>query len=230
MEYFSSRGKSSEKFWNILKGIVRIIIRVVIEVFHRLVINMFDTIFGFLSWPEKKLRIKILILAVSKEPAVFLPSELDLALGFAGESVKKNFNVKLLPHKNGHFVEVLKATPPVEALYTKGGNGALKEEFKEAGNFFASNLCGLFYPVTTFVVIDIAGASGCSLGPLTDYITLDRDGAKNDSTLVHEIVHACGLWHVKERSNLLYRFKSRGNDVNWWQKNIFRSSRHITYW
>lgn len=215
---------------NILQGFGRVTIRIVFETIHRLLINIFDTIFGFLNWPEKKIRIKILILEGSKDRAVLSPTELDNALEYAKGSLKKNFNVKLLPVKKGQFVELSKIISPGEALYTKGGHGALKEEFKVAGNFFAANLSGLFYPVTTFVVIDIAGAIGCSLGPLTDYITLDRAGAKNDSTLAHELAHACGLWHVKERSNLLFRFKSRGNEVNWWQKNIFRSSRHITYW
>ena len=127
-------------------------------------------------------------------------------------------------------MEVLKAIPPYEVLYTKGGHDALKEEFKVAGSFFAANLSGSFFAVTAFVVIDITGAIGCSLGPLSDYITLSHAGAKNNSTLAHEIAHACGLWHVKERSNLVYRYTSRGNTVNWWQKNLFRGSRHVTYW
>jgi hypothetical protein len=98
------------------------------------------------------------------------------------------------------------------------------------GSFFAANLTGLFYPVTAFVVLDIDHASGCSLGPLTDYVTLDPDGAKNASTLAHEIAHACGLWHVQSKSNLLWRTFSRGDEIKWWQKNIFRGSRHVTYW
>ena len=213
-----------------IKGIARVIARIIVEGFHRVVINLFDTLFGFLNWPEKKLRIKILILEGSEDRAVLSPSELDVALGYAKVSLKKNFNVKLLPAKKGQLVELLKVIPPRDVLYTKGGYGALKEEFKVAGNFFASHLSGSFYPVTVFVVIDIVGASGCSLGPLTDYITLDPDGARAVSTLVHELAHAGGLWHVKESANLLYRFKSRGNEVNWWQKNLFRGSRHVTYW
>jgi hypothetical protein len=100
----------------------------------------------------------------------------------------------------------------------------------DSGSFFASNLSGLFYPVTAFVVLDIDHASGCSLGPLTDYVTLDPGGARNASTLAHEIAHACGLWHLRSKSNLLWRTSSRGDKVKWWQKNIFRSSRHVTYW
>jgi hypothetical protein len=68
------------------------------------------------------------------------------------------------------------------------------------------------------------------LGALTDYVTLDPVGAKNVSTLAHEIAHACGLWHQQAKSNLMWRTFSRGDEIKWWQKNIFRSSRHITYW
>lgn len=213
-----------------IRGISRVFVRIIVEGFNRVVINLFDTLFGFLNWPEKKLRIKIFILEGSKNRAILSPSELGVALEYAKETLKKNFNVRLLPAKNGQFVEFLKAIPPGEALYTKGGHGALKEEFKVAGNFFAANLSGSFYPVTAFVVSDIVGAIGCSLGPLTDYVTLDPDGARGVSTLVHELAHACGLWHINEKANLLWRFNSRGDEIKWWQKNILRSSRHVTYW
>jgi hypothetical protein len=124
----------------------------------------------------------------------------------------------------------LKATTPKEVLYTKGGKGALSEEFKAAGNFFAANLVSPIYPVTVFVVEDIEGATGCSLGPMTDYVTLSHDGAKQGSVLAHELAHACGLWHVNDKTNLLWNRNDRGNKIRWWQKNIFRGSRHVTYW
>ena len=219
------------KIWNGIKGSTRISVRIIIETVHRLSINVFDTLFGFLNWPEKKIRIKIYILQHPQANPVLSPVDLETAIEYAKSSFKKNFNTRLLPHKNNQpFTEILQKKAPYEALYTKGGIGALAEEFKVAGSFFASDLTGLFYPVTVFVVLDIDHASGCSLGPLTDYVTLDPDGAKNASTLAHEIAHACGLWHLTTRSNLLWRNSSRGDAVKWWQKNIFRSSRHITYW
>jgi len=220
-----------EKIRNGIKAIIRITTRIIIEALHRVVINIFDTLFGFLGWPEKKLRIKIFILQDPQANPAVSPADLDNALKYAKRSFKKNFNTKLLPCKSGQqFTEVLQKKAPHEVLYTKGSIGALAEEFKIAGSFFASNLSGLFYPVTVFVVLDIDHASGCSLGPLTDYVTLDPDGAKNASTLPHEIAHACGLWHIRSTSNLLWRNFSRGDEVKWWQKNIFRSSRHVTYW
>jgi len=220
-----------EKIWNGIKGSTRIITRIVAEAFHRLVINIFDILFGFLNWPEKKLRVKIFVLQDPKADPVVSLDDLDTAIEYANRSFKKNFNTRLLPYKSGQqFAEVLKRKTPYEVLYIKGSIGALAEEFTITGSFFASNLSGLFYPVTAFVVLDIDHASGCSLGPLTDYVTLDPDGAKNASTLAHEIAHACGLWHVGSKSNLLWRTFSRGDKVEWWQKSIFRSSRHVTYW
>lgn len=206
-------------------------IRILVESFHRVVINLFDTLFGFLNWPGKKLRVKIFILQNSQADPVVSPADLDTAIEYAKRSFKKNFNIRLLPHKNNQPVtEVLQRNPLHEVLYIKGSIGAFTEEFKIAGSFFASNLSGLFYPITAFVVLDIDHASGCSLGPMTDYVTLDPNGAKNDSTLAHEIAHACGLWHLRSKSNLMWRTFSRGDEVKWWQKNIFRGSRHVTYW
>src|SRR4030095_8079669 len=143
-----------EKIWNGIKGSTRIVIRIIVETVHRLVINVFDTLIGFLNWPEKKLRIKIFILQDPQTNPVVSPTDLDAAIEYAKRSFKKNFNTRLLPHKNQpSFVAVLQGKPPHEVLYTKGSIGALVEEFKITGNFFASNLSGLFYPVTAFVVL-----------------------------------------------------------------------------
>ena len=220
-----------EKIWNGIKAITRITTRIIVETVHRLVINIFDTVVGFLNWPEKKIRVRIFILHGPQANPVVSPSDLDTAIEYAKRSFKKNFNARLLPYKNEQsFAVVLQKKAPNEVLYTKGSIGALAEEFKIAGSFFASNLSGSFFPITAFVVLDIDHASGCSLGPLTDYVILDPDGAKNASTLAHEIAHACGLWHLRSKSNLLWPTFSRGDKVKGWQKNIFRSSRHVTYW
>ena len=225
------KSNKTVKIWYTVKGLARAIVRTPVEVVHRLVINLFDTLFGFLNLPEKKMRIKIFILRDIEGNPVVSPTDLDVATDHAKKSFKKNFNVRLLPHHDKEpFTEILQSVPPHEALHTKGGIGALGEEFKIGGSFFASNLSGLFHPVTVFVVLDIDGAAGCSLGPLTDYVTLDPDGARNSSTLAHELAHACGLWHHGARANLMWPNFSRGDEIKWWQKNLFRSSRHVTYW
>lgn len=217
-------------FPNLIKGIARTIIRIVIEVIHRLVLNIFDTLFGSLNWPDKKLRIRIVILRSEQMPVVS-PAEFEKAIHHAAQVFSKQFRVKLIPIQiNGSFAEIVNEMPPLEVLHTKGGRGALIEEFKMAGNFFAKHLFTPVYPVSVFVVKSIKGATGCSLGPMTDYITLDPFGAKDATTLAHELAHACGLWHLNDRSNLLWNRNNRGDKIRWWQKNIFRGSRHVTYW
>jgi len=215
--------------WNIIKGFTRIMIRIVAEIIHRLIINIFDTLFGFLNWPEKRLRVKIFILTDSHNNPILSQADLVASIDYAKKIFKRNFNVKLLAHHNS-FAEVLQKSAPPEALHVKGSAGALAEEFTITGSFFACNLSGVFYPVTAFVVIDIKGASGCSLGPISDYVTLNTHGARDPSTLAHEIAHSCGLWHLDDKSNLMWRSGTRGEEVKWWQKNLFRSSRHVTYW
>ena len=215
--------------WNIIKAIIRIGTRIIVEILHRLVINLFDSLFGFSNWPKKKLRIKIFILSDQQEDNSIREKDLDASIDYAKKVFKKNFNVELLAHHKNAFIEGLQNTP-VEALHIRGGLGALGDEFNIAGSFFASNLSGVFFPVTVFVVKNIKGASGCSLGPISDYVTLDTVGVKQTSVLAHELAHACGLWHISKRSNLLYPYADRDDEVSWWQKNIFRSSRHVTYW
>ena len=216
---------------NVLKGIARVTICIVVETLHRGIINLFDTLFGFLNWPEKKLRVKIFILVDTKGNPAPAPPDTNRSIDFATRSFKKNFNVKLLPHRPEEpFAEVLQKVPPPEALYVKCNAGAIKEEFRIAGSFFSSNLCGSFYPITAFVVIDISGKDGCCIGPVTDYLTLDPNGIKFFTTFAHEIGHSCGLWHSRKRSNLMWPHRGRGDEINWWQKNLFRGSRHVTYW
>ena len=214
-----------------IKGCLRVLARVIIEIFHRVILNLFDTLFGFLNFPGKNIRLKIFILRDQQDQKTISPNDLDAALNYTKKIFKEKFNVKLLtPGKDKSFVEVLNSSAPQNVLFTKGGNGALSEEFKIAGNFFAANLFAPIYPVTAFIVTGIEGATGCSLGPLTDYITLSHEGALDKTVLVHELAHACGLWHVKDKTNLLWHTSSRGDKIKWWQKNIFRSSRHVTYW
>ena len=215
---------------DIVKGIGRVTIRTIIEILHRALINLFDTLFGFLNWPEKKIRIKIFILPDPDGCAVISSADLDASIDYAKRIFKKQFNVTVSAYRKEPFAELLPVIPPTEVLYTKGGPAALKEEFKVAGSFFGAKLSGIIYPVTAFVVIKINGASGCSLGVISDYVTLDPVGARQPSVLAHELAHACGLWHIGQKTNLLYPYSKRGDEVKWWQRNIFRSSRHVTYW
>ena len=201
---------TGNRYWNFIKAIVRAVIRITIEIVHRLLINLFDTLFGFLKWPEKKLRIKVFLLQTQQPDPEILDTELTNAINYTKQVFRTNFNVSVLPIRNNEpFVEILKTYPSYEALHTKGSIGALTEEFKIAGSFYAANLRSPIYPVTVFVVLSIKGATGCSLGPMTDYVTLDHSAARDNSILAHELAHACGLWHLRNKDNLLWNRKNR---------------------
>jgi hypothetical protein len=125
------------------------------------------------------------------------------------------------------------------ALSGKTSGGALFNEFGEAGEYFAKHTAGwgwfrmnLYFPITVFIVRDITGKIGCSLGPLTDYVTLSIKGVASESTLAHELGHCCGLLHRDdEQDNLMYPDKSRTNNkITGWQKYVVRTSRHCTFW
>ncbi|MER3524545.1 MAG: hypothetical protein C4326_10900 [Ignavibacteria bacterium] len=200
-----------------------------------LALGIFDFLLGFLAWPPKKLRLHIIILSDQGKPLV-QPADLTRAVDFAKKTLKDRFNVKLVPYSKD-FVEVMSEKVPARALTVHCDAGAFKEEFGEAGEFFSSHLAGwnaipvsLRFPITAFIVKEIVGKIGCSLGPLSDYITVDVDGVKSQSTLVHEIGHACSLWHSQSKGNLMWSNDDRGNGVKWFQKNLLRSSRHVMYW
>ena len=124
------------------------------------------------------------------------------------------------------------------AISGKTSGGALYNEFSEAGDYFAKNTAGwgwlrmnLYFPITIFIVRDIAGKIGCSLGPLTDYVTVSTKGVASESTMAHELGHCCGLLHRKDQpDNLMRPDVPRGDNITGWQKFIVRTSRHCTFW
>lgn len=66
---------------------------------------------------------------------------------------------------------------------------------------------------------------GCHI-PGTDYVIIDQ--SSSGQVLAHEIGHACDLWHVSDRTNLMNHFVA-GDNVRNWQKCIFRRSRFVHY-
>lgn len=231
---------------NAVKGAARVISKGFIDLINRASLGLPDLVFGFLNWPPKKLRIKVLILNEGEQPEpepvpfeddvvvmtgpVVTVSDVTPSIDYAKRVLKERFNIKLISY-GGPIVEVLPDGAPEAALNVGCQADALKDELGEAGDFFASNTVGEF-GITIFIVKDVAGERGCSLGPVANYVTVDARGitANEKSTLVHELGHACGLWHRPQKSNLMYKRYNRGDKVKWWQKNIVRSARHVTYW
>lgn len=235
MGLWSKIKKAAKKVWQKVKAVVRTVVRVVVEIVGR-VLGIADLLLGFLAWPPKKLRLHIFILKDENGIPIVNPGDLTPAIDFAKKLLKDKFNVKLKPYGKT-FVEILEADAPASALTVHCDFKAFKEEYGDAGEFFAKHLAGwnaipvsLTFPITAFVVKDVVGKQGCSLGVLTDYLTMDPSGVKNPSLMMHEIGHVCGLWHSGTQSNIMFADSNRGDGVKGFQKNLLRSSRHVMYW
>lgn len=92
--------------------------------------------------------------------------------------------------------------------------------------FNFQRLIGYGAPVTVFIVRDIKKFGGCSIGPLSDYITV----CCNDvSCIAHELGHACNLiFHSEDPNNLMHRKGCGKTHLTRWQVAMLRTSRHVT--
>jgi hypothetical protein len=235
MGLWSKIKKAAKKVWQKVKAVVRTVVKVITEVIGR-VLGIFDLLLGFIAWPPKKLRLHIFILTNSDGNPVVNTTDLDNSIAFAKKTLKDKFNVKLLPYSK-QFVEIIEEPAPAKALEVSCDFEAFKEEYGDAGEYFAKHTAGwnaipisVKFPITAFVVENVVNKQGCSLGPLSDYLTIDPEGVKSGSTLAHEIGHSCGLWHSGTVSNIMFKNPNRGNGAKWFQKNLLRSSRHVMYW
>jgi hypothetical protein len=97
-------------------------------------------------------------------------------------------------------------------------------------NFFETGprrLTGYGSPITVFAVPDIVDFGGCSLGWLTDYVTVQHNSLL---TTAHELGHACGLGHREDTQNIMHPSSGRLREVTMtsWQIAVIRASRHVT--
>jgi hypothetical protein len=184
--------------------------------------------------PYKKIRLRVMILRGPEGQP--LASEADVALAVAEMSdvFDKNAHTRVIAAEP--LVSTGNDGAPPEALNVHCDDGAWQEDFGPTGGYFrresARNLSGTLLgygaPVTVFIVQEISGKGGCSLGPLTDYVTQEARTVGNNRLMAHEVAHACGLWHSKDTPNLMYP-RRPGSQMARWQAAILRNSRHVTY-
>ena len=185
--------------------------------------------------PSKIMRLRVVILR--DEQGLPLARE-ELVMQAVYETIRIFANgaqVQVVP--SGWLVVTAPHAAPKAALEISCDQDAWREGMGQAGAFYRSLMArtavgtalGYGPPVTVFLVRRIAGKSGCSLGPLTDYATLEAGIIERGRRLLaHEIGHTCGLSHSKTETNVMFPSES-GDQLSRWQAAVFRSSRHVTY-
>ena len=99
------------------------------------------------------------------------------------------------------------------------------------------NVVGLGTPVTVLVVRSIVNPtqtfSGCCLW-VNNYLTLSAaflPRGQPNTTLAHELGHACNLFHLTDPTNLMDTTSPgpAGSMLRFWQEILIRASRHVSY-
>lgn len=187
---------------------------------------------------RKHLHACVTVLAGGDGVPVISDADVDRVLEEARRIIDNRFNVNL--HIHGRkLVQVPKDRLDVTACNASQlfSSEAIDLTDDANGTFEGLFGCGdnpvdigaeLIHDVLDIIFIrDIieGGDVGCHI-PGTDYVIVD----KNSSGLVlaHEIGHACDLWHMSEKMNLMNHFVA-GDDVKGWQRCIFRRSRFVYY-
>ncbi|MGH3041038.1 MAG: matrixin family metalloprotease [Gaiellaceae bacterium] len=182
----------------------------------------------------KKLRVRVVILRDEAGKPVATPEEVEPSLVEARRVLRELLAIDLLPAAEP-LVWTLEIPAPPSALDSPCAEGSYRADFGEGGAFFRRHrkrggVTGSGAPITVFVVRDVLGKAGCSLGPLVDHVTVDMTALKGRRrrVLAHELGHACGLPHSNAAENLMLP-KAMGDRLQPWQIAVFRSSRHVTY-
>lgn len=198
------------------------------------ILGVLDIIAGILGLHlRKKLRVCIVILSDEKGSPMATPESLQPSIDKAKQIYKDAANVRFIVSD----IHTLETPAPKGNLDPQCDAGALWDDLWVEGTYYENNanvqcfdsavlhLIGYAAPVVIFVVRDVQGKKGCSMGPFTDYVTIE---GKDPICMAHEVSHACGLWHVEEDSNLANP-NCTGTKLHEWQVEIVRSSRHVTF-
>lgn len=198
--------------------------------------------------PEKRLRLWIAV----PDAASFDDQDWLTAMAVAAEVFRREANVRLVPAFGFQWQRAFSQEKPfrgetlranVVAGELAGGVGcqlrAAKEDLGWAGTSVAINsvrhhlrggarrITGWGAPLMAVAVesVEKGKLAGCSLGPLTDYVTVRAD---QPVCLAHELGHACNLPHSQAPTNLMNP-TCGGVHLNRWQVAALRLSRHVTY-
>jgi hypothetical protein len=217
----------------IIGRLVALIWRGLLDLVWRIVgvLDFVASLLGLLL--PKKLRVCIIILSDSTRTPMATPESLQPAIESATQIYKDTCNVRFIVSS----VHTVQHPAPEATLEPNCGAGALWDDLWLPGTYYENTanascfdsaflrLVGYAAPVVVFVVRSVKDHLGCSLGPVSDFVTVDGG---NPVCLAHEVAHACGPWHYGGRSNLAYHVCG-GTKLERWQAAIVRGSRHVTF-
>jgi hypothetical protein len=202
------------------------------------VLGLPDLLAALAGWrPAKKLRIRVVVLRDERGAPLVGKDAVQESLTEAGRVLEREARVALVSAGDRLFETLADSAPAAALEHPCSAQGLWRADLGPAGAYFRRRLArgvrlplGLGAPVTVFVVRDVVGKCGCSLGPLGDYVTIDRGGLTRGTRriLAHELGHSCGLRHSTRDDNLM-RPAGPGERLTRLQAAIVRSSRHVTY-
>ena len=147
----------------------------------------------------RRLRVRVVILRDEEGKPVATPEDVEPSLAEAGRVLLETLAIELVAAAEP-LVRTIDEHAPSEALDSPCAEGSYRADFGPGGDFFRrhrepARASGSGAPITVFVVRDVLGKAGCSLGPLVDYVTVDMSALKSRRlrVLAHELGHACGL-------------------------------------
>jgi|GEM_PF-1961375 len=202
--------------------------------------------------PEKILRLGVVYFTVDGTP-IGNVDDIIVSIQQAIDVLRDQSNVRVIPVKPFQFSSGFRGNSTADSSWIRFVDAPSKpdvldvscnadgwaEDFTTIGSYFervaTTNfafgdfraLIGYGAPVIAFVVRDVKNKSGCSLGPLTDYVTVK---ASMSLTLKHEIGHACSLFHCCDSANMMNGDTyPQGTNLDWWQTVLLRASKHATY-
>ena len=196
---------------------------------------------------QKKMRVGVVVLNAPGVGDLARPEEIMQGMNFAERVFLDQANVKVIPiTENASVVSEdtalwlrYESHPSPEAILNVHCNmTALLEDLWLAGSHFEYHMAtrwfdsnfrrvfGLGAPIIVFVVRGIESFGGCSLGPLSDYITIMPNRL---ICIAHELGHACNLPHTEDPSNILHHVRCDQPRLTAWQAAVLRASRHVSY-
>ncbi len=247
----------------------------IFKTFVAAVASLPDALLGLLGiMPEKKLKLLVIIQKISdREPVVTKMEVVYRDIQFLINTFREQMNIRVLPtnlfiYKSAFSEDNFSLENFVKIADNKGSNRtldvccdecAVADDLTLIGSTFnmemarmgfstnARRLLGYGAPVIAFAVRSFSdGKAGCSIGPLSDYVTVLFNETQNSAgtpignltsdkpldavtDLAHEVGHCCNLPHFSNSNNLMNPSPTRTGRLTTLQKILIRSSRHVTY-